>query len=97
MIALAVAVAAGASEASALYAIPLAAFSSIFAFAAFVSVRPLESRESLLKGAVVVSLVLAIVGAVFLGAALPVVLAPAIGLLAQAAGFIFQGGSGKKR
>ncbi len=91
MIGLAIAVAAGAGEASKLNALPLAAFGGPYAFAAFVSMRPLESRESLLKATVVVSLVLAVVGAVLFGPELPVVLTPAIALLAQAAGLIFQG------
>jgi hypothetical protein len=91
MVALAVAVAAGAGEGSRLYSLPLAALSSIFAFAAYVSVRPLAARRSLLRGAVVASLVAAVGGAVFIDPALPVVMAPAVALLAQSAGLIFQG------
>jgi uncharacterized membrane protein len=96
MIALAVAVAAGAGDASRLYAIPLAALSAIFAVAIVVSVRPLESRENALRGVVIASLVMAVAGAVAFGPELPVVLTPAIGLIAQAAGLIFQGGSKKR-
>jgi hypothetical protein len=95
MIALAIAVAAGAGEASRLYAVPLAALSMIFAVAIFVSVRPLASRQTALRGVVIASLVTAVAGAVAFGPELPVVLTPAIGLLAQAAGFIFQGGPKK--
>lgn len=97
MIALAIAVAAGAGEASGLYAIPLALISTIFAVAIIASAMPLESRQAVLRGVVIASLVIAVGGAVAFGPELPVVLTPAIGLLAQAAGFIFQGGTGKKR
>jgi hypothetical protein len=96
LIALAVAVAAGAGDASRLYAIPLAALSTIFAVGVFVSVMPLETRETALRGVVIASLVMVVVGAVAFGPELPVVLTPAIGLLAQAAGFIFQGSSKKR-
>ncbi|MEK7247533.1 MAG: hypothetical protein AAB092_03580 [Chloroflexota bacterium] len=96
MIALAIAVAAGAGDASRLYAIPLALISTIFAVAIIASVMPLESRETALRGVVIASLLTAAVGAVAFGPELPVVLTPAIGLLAQAAGFIFQGGSKKR-
>jgi hypothetical protein len=91
MNALAIAVAAGAGEASPLNAIPLAALSLIFAFAVYVSVKPFANRETLLKIAVGATMLLAIGGAIAFGAELIVLLAPSLALLAQAAGLIFQG------
>lgn len=90
MIALAIVWGVGAGDDPRLYAIPLAASSSIFAFGFYVSIRPLKSRESPLRGVVVASLLLAVLGAVVVDIGLPVVLAPPIVLLAQAAGLIFQ-------
>lgn len=96
MMALAISIGAGAGEGSRLYAIPLALLSAPFALGAYISVKPLAARENLLKGVVVVCLLLAIGGMLVFGAALSVVLTPPIALLAQAAGFIFQGSKNKK-
>lgn len=90
MNALAVAVAAGAGEASRLNAIPLAALSLIFAFAVYVSVKPFPNRETLLKIAVVATMLLAIGGSIAFGAEIFVLLTPSLTLLAQGAGLIFQ-------
>lgn len=91
LLALAISVAAGAGDASAAWAAPLVVFSLLFLPAIYVSVRPVEPRETVLKLIVIITLAVAIPGAVLLGAQLLVVLTPPLALLAQAAGFIFQG------
>ena len=91
MIALAIAVAAGAGDASPWWAAPLVMLGAIFAAAGWVSVKALASRERVLKGFVVLVIVLGVIGAPQYGLELLLVLAPPIALLAQAAGLIFRG------
>jgi hypothetical protein len=90
MVALAVAVAAGAGDASRWWSLPLVALSAVFAGATWVSFRPFASRELVFRGIVIAVMVLAVVGVPIYGIELPLVLAPPIVLLAQAAGLIFQ-------
>ena len=91
LIAIAVLVAAGAGDNSPLWALPLIGLALLFVPAIVVSARPVASRKRVLRLVVIAALVLAAAGTPVYGLELPFVLAPAIGLLAQAAGFIFQG------
>lgn len=96
MVALTVAIAAGAGNGSRLAAVPFGALSTIFVVAIVASVRPVASRQRILKGVVAGCLVMAIVGTVLFGPGVAFLLAPPIGLLAQAAGFIFQAGAPRR-
>jgi len=95
LVALGVSLAAGAGDSSSWWAIPFLLFSLLFLPAIYVSVKPVEAREFVLKLIVIISLVFSITGSILVGAALLVVLTPCLALLAQAAGFIFQGSSRK--
>jgi hypothetical protein len=91
LIVLAGLIAGGAGDAEPLWAAPLAVFSLFFVPAIYASVKPIDRRQLVLRVVVVGALVLALAGAPVYGLELPIILAPAIGLIAQAAGFIFQG------
>jgi hypothetical protein len=93
LVALAILIAAGTGEGSRLWAIPLVILAIVFVPAIVVSLRPVPQRRRILRIVLVASLVLALAGVPIYGLELPIVLSPAVGLLAQAAGFIFTGGS----
>jgi hypothetical protein len=88
--ALAIAVAAGASDESRWWSLPLAVLGAVFLAAVWVSLRTFESRTSVLKTILVVVMIVAIVGTPIYGIELPLLLAPAVALLAHGAGLIFQ-------